>query len=188
MAARRDDPKWARWGLLAATFYLGVCGIQRLRVLAATRAVAAERSDPVDRLDAFPMLPANLVWRTVYGSNGELVVDEARAAWYGPTRTRTGGRLPKLTAQQVPAVSADPGARRAFEVWTWFTNGWVARSPDDDTEIIDVRYGNGASSTRPMWGIRLHPGQSPPVERVDHARNMDVGAMWRNLWDERETK
>ena len=188
LAARRADPKWARWGLLAASLYLGVCGIQRLRVTAAARTMAAERSDRVDRLDAFPILPANLVWRTAYESDGEIVIDEARAAWFGPTRTREGGRVPKLTLDQVQEARDDPRTQGAFETWVWFASGWVARSPQDDTEIGDFRYGNGASSTRPMWGIRLRPGESPPVERVDHSGEMDTGAMWRNLWDERTTK
>ena len=187
MAARRVSAKPARWGLLAAALYLGVCGVQRMRALDGARALAAEQGHSVERIDAFPMLPANVVWRVLYVNDEQLHALRVRTPWFSGTQAVHGDTVDRVDLGDLPEMARqDPKTRRAYEVFDWFSSGWLGRSPDDPAIIGDQRYSADPSSTKPLWGIRLRPEQDPAVsfEQLRGDSSKMLGKMMDNLFGE----
>jgi len=88
------------------------------------------------------------------------------------------GRASYVAGEAVPLLTRPPndpgmpvGLRerlgREFDRFSWFADGYVARSPQDPSVIADMRYTQAPQGTQPLWGIRLVPeGPNAPVEWV----------------------
>lgn len=186
-SARRADRgpagrRPARWALLLSSLYLACGFVQRSRVLDATRTLAASRGHTIERIDAFPSPPTNIVWRSIYQSQGEAHVALVRAPWWSAPTVREGESARVLTASDLPPeIADDPQTAHGFEVFQWFARGWVAWDPEHDDVVGDLRYGVQATSVRSMWGVRLRPGTAQPV--VGHRADMrrSLGRRWATL-------
>lgn len=164
LAARRVTMRPARLALLLSSLYLLLGFVQRSRALEAARGLAAARGHVVERIDAYPSPPTNLMWRTTYLSEGRVWVDGVRLPWWGPATTRAGGSVALATEPALPAaVRDDPRTREGFLVFHWFARGWVAWEPEHPDVVGDLRYGQRDTSTSSMWGVRLRPGETEAV-------------------------
>ncbi len=185
MAARRVATKPARIALLLSSLYLVFGLVQRSRVLAATRQLAADRGHTVERIDAFPAPPTNLVWRTIYLADGRVHAARARAPWWSAA-TVVPGESTALVTEPPPPIASDPATRRGFEVFRWFARDWVGWDPEHPEVLGDLRYGRVGGSVSSMWGVRLRPGEREPV--ASHRADMGgaMGQRWRELLGEAE--
>ncbi|HEX6158726.1 MAG TPA: hypothetical protein VF111_01085, partial [Thermoanaerobaculia bacterium] len=100
-------------------------------------------------------------------SGGQLHIDRIRVPWLGTPAYAPIARVPLARA-------SGPD----FERFSWFSDGWVARTPQDPTVIGDARYSLHTDAYEPVWGIRLNP-----TEWVDRtrARDVDVRGMWEEI-------
>ncbi|HEX7154623.1 MAG TPA: metal-dependent hydrolase [Thermoanaerobaculia bacterium] len=167
---------------LALTVVLLAGGyVQRERATIAQKRVALARGDQLQRGAVFPTIGNTLVWRSVYQTGaGALRIDRIRVPWFRRAQYATVTTEPLVTLE---AAGADPNVRREFARFAWFSDDWLARAPGDPTVIGDARYSLRNDRYDPVWGIRLHPGATPPVEWVNRTRNRDVGAaqLWREI-------
>ncbi|MCB9718143.1 MAG: metal-dependent hydrolase [Myxococcales bacterium] len=185
LAARRASMRPARLALLLSSLYLVFCFAQRSRVLAAVEAQAAERGHAVERIDAFPSPPTNLVWRTVYLSDGELWVDQVRVPWWSPAVLRPGGSIPLVTEDGLSdAMRADPEALAGFRLFRWFAREWVAWDPDRPDVLGDLRYGMREADLHSMWGVVLRPGTPRPVGAYRADMSKALANRWSDLMGE----
>lgn len=152
--------------LALAVAWLGAGFVQRERASAAQARLASTRGHRLERGAVFPTIGNTLVWRSLYRTGGTLHIDRIRVPWFG------GATYAAVTA--VPLVS---GSGRDFERFAWFSDGWVARAPDDPTIIGDARYSLRADAYDPVWGIRL-----APTEWVNRTRQREVALA--PLWAE----
>lgn len=184
LSARRVAARPAAVACLLAGLYLGWGGVQHHRALEAGRAWAQRRGDEIERIEAFPMIATNVVWRVVYESaDGRGHLARVRAPWLSPTELTPGDTVALLREDDLdPAVRDDPGAREAFSTFRWFADGWIARTPDDPSLIGDQRYSMRTASAQPLWGIRLRPGTDPPVSMVQNRG--DPRELASRLWRE----
>ncbi len=71
---------------------------------------------------------------------------------------------------------------REFDRFSWFADGYVARSPQDPSVIADMRYTQEPQGVQSLWGIRLVPErQKAPVEWVRTGtwdRRRDLRELW----------
>ncbi|MCA9711727.1 MAG: penicillin acylase family protein, partial [Myxococcales bacterium] len=183
-AARRLSARPARLALLLSSLYLLLGFVQRSRALEATRALAQRRGHAVERIDAFPSPPSNLVWRTTYLTEGRVFVDRVRVPWWGPAATRPGGSTPLLTEAELPAaIHDDARTLAAFRLFRWFAGGWVAWEPQHPDVVGDLRYGHeGDASVASMWGVQLRPGEAVPVSAYRAPMGEGLSARWDALW------
>ncbi|MCA9635097.1 MAG: metal-dependent hydrolase [Myxococcales bacterium] len=186
LAARRVSARPARIALVISSLYMAFCGLQRARVMAAQDVLIALRGETAVKADAYPSLANNVTWRSVYEADGEIHVDKIRAPWLGATRVIAGGEAPRVRLDELPAIAADPETRRAFELFAWFSDGWLARDPDDPTLIGDLRYALAPGDARGMWGLRLRPGGDPAVtwESGRGRERLDLGRAWTILFED----
>ncbi|HEX9984106.1 MAG TPA: metal-dependent hydrolase [Thermoanaerobaculia bacterium] len=167
---------------LALTVVLLAGGyVQRERATAAQTRVAAARGDQLRRGAVFPTIGNTLVWRSVYQTAaGTLRIDRIRVPWFGGAQYATVTSVPIVT---IEAAGNDASVRRDFARFAWFSDDWLARAPADATVIGDARYSLRNDRYDPVWGIRLHPGATPPIEWVNRTRKRDLGAgqLWREV-------
>lgn len=165
-AARRERRRPAVLALVWCAAYLAFGGIQHARAVAATRELAGRRGHAPERVDAFPGAFTNFVWRTAYQVGDRIHVDQARTPWWSRTRIRAGGSVHHPGREEVAtAVEGDPELLRAYDVFAWFTDGWVGADPSGPLAFGDMRYGQELDATRSMWGLELRPG-APAGQRV----------------------
>ncbi|MCH9681894.1 MAG: metal-dependent hydrolase [Deltaproteobacteria bacterium] len=180
LAARRLSMRPARIALLLSSLYMVLGFVQRARVLDATQQLATSRGHTVERIDAYPAPPTNLMWRTTYLSEGRVYISQARAPWWSPVRVRPGESV-ELVTEPPAAIAEDPATREGFEVFQWFARGWVGWDPKYPDVLADLRYGLVGGSASSMWGVQLRPGQSPAVQSHRGPMEDAMGPRWRDL-------
>lgn len=156
VAARRDRlrPLWivAAWCAL----YMGWGGVQHARAKAHAERLALRRGHVLERVEAFPGVITNVLWRTVYLSEGRIHIDAVHVPWVGSPTHREGGSVARVGPDEHAALAdGDPHMEHALGTFEWFTDGWVAEHPDDSNVLGDLRYGVAPASTTSMWGLRL---------------------------------
>lgn len=170
LSRRRRSPRPAMAALIASSAYLALGGVLHARALAAARGLAHDRGHALSRVEAFPVIPIDFVWRTVYRAGGRVYIDEARTPWFGATSTRAGESIPVAEAATLPTdVTADPRTRAAWETFVWFADGWVGHDPADPRRLVDLRYGLRTGGTASLWTLELRPGSATPV-RLEQQR------------------
>lgn len=135
---------------------LGV--IQRERAENMGLQIAESRGHKPLLLEAKPSFANILVWKIVYsvenGGGERLYVDAVRAGW--TLTDYQGGFVEKLDLQRdFPWLSTDSQQFRDVERFRWFSNDYLAVSPDHPNRIIDMRYSLLPNQIKGLWGVEL---------------------------------
>lgn len=180
--ALRRQRRWpAALGLAGVAAYTALAAWQQGRAFEAQAALAQARGQVIERGRMFPTLGNFFVWRSLYESGGRLYGDRIRAG--GALAWKPGATIELVAAPDLlPAELADANAVRDFRRFARFSDGWVARSPEQPEVYGDARYSLDSARFAPIWGVRLHPGALPPVEWVDFTRQNPP--LPRGLWRE----
>lgn len=182
-AVRRRSPRPALAALIASSAYLALGGVLHARAVTAARSLAEARGHVVARAEAFPVIPVDFVWRTVYRAGGRVYVDEARTPWFGATTIHSGDSVQIAETTSLPAdILADPRARTAWDKFQWFTDGWVGHDPSTSGRFVDLRYGLRTRGTESLWALELRPGTETPV--VLDQRRPDSSGFFASRWRE----
>lgn len=173
IAAVRRRPRAARYGVLFAMVYLSIGMVQRDRAAAALRQVAQVRGHAVERIAAKPSLFNLVLWRGLYETGDEIYVDAVRVG-FGLPKVYPGGRTQKFDPTEMPEeIPADSAQAHDIERFVHFSDGWVARHPDQPELLGDLRYGALPDSVYPIWGIRLNPERPDRHAPFVHLREAD---------------
>lgn len=176
--------KWASaalgWGVLCLA--AGVC--QHGRVLTAQQRLASERGHAVLRGRTMPTIGNNVVWRSLYEHEGRIFCDRIRVGWGGEISVREGTSLERAPVSGLSQAESAAEARQpAFERFSHFSDGWIARSPRDASVLGDVRYSLSSEAFDPIWAIRYTGSeQQPPFEWINRAKERRLNL--RELWEE----
>ena len=184
MALIRHSQKFSWCALGFATAYLGFGTIQHTRAARAQRQLAAVRKHTMQRSEVMPTLANNIAWRSVYLANGKIYSDRIRVGWFSRSSVREGSALPLLTTNEL-RTTEQVGNRihRGFTRFSWFTDGWLARSPVDETVIADMRYSRSTDAFDPVWGIRLtNIHDRAVIEWISRERDRRLNL--QQLWSE----
>jgi len=184
LAARQQRPVFARLGLLWACTYMALGIWQRNEAIEMGYALAATRGHQPVRLEAKPSFANILVWKTVYETADRYYIDAVRPG-FAP-RVFTGNSVQKLDVpRDLPWLDRRSQQAMDIERFRWFSNGFIARDPQNPARVIDIRYSMIPNELAPLWSIELRPGA-----RVDeHARYLvhrdgddnRAARMWRML-------
>ncbi len=162
-ASCRKSPLLARVALAWALIYPCVGLLQRDRVIAAGWALAKERGHQPIRLEVKPSFANIIVWKTVYETDQRYYVDAVRATV--STEHYPGDSVEKLdVARDLPWLDPESQQAQDIERFRWFSNGFIAKDPNNHYRLIDVRYSMVPNEVSALWGIEL----SPHAESRDH--------------------
>ncbi|HEX5514401.1 MAG TPA: hypothetical protein VFY81_08405, partial [Gammaproteobacteria bacterium] len=158
--------------------------LQRERALDVQTQIAASRGHEIVRGKVFPTLGNQLVWRSLYRAGDTFYVDRIRVPWAGTPHWTPGSSVPHLSeADLPPQAQADARVVRDFRRFSWFSDGWTARTPADPAVIGDVRYSLRTDAFEPVWGVRFHPGSQQTTEWVDRTgqRELSLAVIWSEI-------
>jgi len=94
-----------------------------------------------------------------------------------------GWSLPVVTPADLTSAERDRDRHHSFARFNWFSDGWVARKPADESVLGDMRYSLSTAAFDPIWGIRFTPTDAAmEVEWVN--RSPDLRIDIRELWNE----
>ena len=156
LAFARRQSNYARVALIYALIYLSFGVVQRERAESVALTLAKERGHIPTRLTVKPTIGNLYLWRSIYEYEGRYYVDAAQVGWSGvPVH---GSSVDKLdVASDYPWLPPDSIQARDIERFRRFSDGFIARDPDDDLMIMDVRYSMLPNELSPLWVIRLNP-------------------------------
>lgn len=163
--------------------YLGLGMVQRDRARDAQAVIADARMHEPPRRAVFPTIANLVVWRSLYQDGDSLYADRIRVPFFGSPEWTDGTSVARLELQDLDSsLRSSPRVRADFRRFSWFSDGWVARAPDDPDVIGDARYSLRTDAFQPIWGIRFHPGGGNDTEWVDRTRDRELSLS--DLWAE----
>ena len=170
----RRKPVLARVALAWAIAYPTLGLIQRTRAETVGWEIAASRGHDPLTLKAKPSFANLVLWKIVYEHDGKYYVDAVRVA--GKPRVFSGTSVPKLDLERdFPWLDHDTQQARDVERFRWFSNGYLARDPDNPNRITDIRYSFLPNQIAGLWSIQLSP-QARPDTHVSYEVSRDGGA------------
>ena len=164
---------FARAALIWVIVYLGFGLVQRDRAESAAWELAKSRHHAPSHVDAKPAFGTLLVWKIIYETDGHYHVDGIRLT--SKSTLYPGKAIPKLDlARDFPWL--DPVSQQAKDVerFRWFSNDFLAVSPDHPLRIIDARYSMLPNETNGLWMIELDP-EAGPNEHITYIHNTANG-------------
>lgn len=174
----------AKIGLVFAIAYIGFGVVQHTRAVAAQESLAESRGHVREKFEMMPTVGNNVVWRSLYRHEGNIHSDRIRVGWFSKAAVREGSSLPMIQLDDLSAAERARNAHRSFERFAWFSDGWVARNPDDARVLGDMRYSLSAQAFDPIWGIRFTDPAAPTevvwINRTSE-RKVDPGELWREI-------
>lgn len=161
IALRKVDRRWARAGFLIALTYLLLGFAQRERALDAQNLLLAERGHTATRREVKPTVLQIFVWKSLYESDGKFYSDAIRVG-LGPAKIYRGSGegIPKFNLSQMQVANAEIN-QFALDIkrFDWFSDGWVARVPNRESEnkivLGDIRFSMLPNEIDPLWGIEF---------------------------------
>ena len=156
VAAWRRRPSLARVACGWVLLYLLVGLAQRERAEAFGLSVAAARGHVPVSVAAKPAFGNLLLWKTFYEYDGAYYVDAARLGVV--PESFAGESVPVLDVRRdLPWLR--PGTTQARDVdrFRWFSDGFLARDPEHEGRLIDVRYSVVPNRIDALWGIEIDP-------------------------------
>jgi inner membrane protein len=174
----------ARVALVWAFTYMAMGLWQRNAAVEMGYALASERGHVPLRLEAKPSFANLLLWKTVYETQDRYYVDAVRAT-FSPA-IFPGDWVQKLDiARDLPWLDRQSQQARDIERFRWFSNGYIARDPNFENRVIDIRYSLVPNELAPLWSIELKPGAGTTdhaAYRTHRSTSGDEGAlMWQML-------
>jgi inner membrane protein len=138
--------------------YLGFGWLQRERAETLVAQAAAGRGHTIRQHTVKPTLGNLVLWRSVYLSDKEYVVDAARVGFFSVPVLYTGGAVRRVEPiDLVPPLTLNSIQAADVVRFAKVSDGWLARHPSRPDVIGDIRYSILPNSTRPLWGIEIHP-------------------------------
>ena len=164
----------ARLGLVLAAAYLSFGAWQHNNAGEATLRLAEQRGHRVDRFLVKPTLANQVLWRSVYESDGVFYVDAIRLGIFSDDRIYPGGQAKRFMLERdKPNLAADSALRHDIERFLYFSGDYVIADPDRENVLIDVRYSMLPSGLKPIWGIDMNAASSTQHAQFVNYRDRD---------------
>lgn len=164
--------------LCLAASYLAVGFNQRNQVYAISTELAEARGHQPQKVLVKPTLGNLLLWRSVYLNEGKFHIDAIRLnPFTGSTRIFKGESVAQFTLNEI-SVEANSVLYRDIERFSYFSDRYLARHPQQTNMLIDVRYANLPQLIHPLWGIRIN--ENKPHQHAEYETMRDRSIQTRN--------
>jgi len=156
LALRRASATPARVAIAAVVLYLGFGWLQRERAENFIEQAAASRGHDIRQHEVKPTLGNLLLWRSVYLTGQQFVVDAARVGLLSAPVLYPGGAVRRIEPiDLVPPLALNSVQAADVVRFAKVSEGFLARHPALPHVIGDLRYSMLPDSTRPLWGIEV---------------------------------
>ena len=180
-AAIKRNRMIAHAALAWVIIYTAVGIVQRERAETAGYELAKSRGHTPIKLESKPSFANIMVWKIVYSTQTTYYVDAVRV---GVNKSIIeGSQVDKLDIKKsFPWLDLNSQQAKDIERFRWFSNGYIALSPNFPNRIIDIRYSMLPNEIRGLWGIELNPSADVDEHisyKENHERNPEtVKKLW----------
>ena len=158
LAYRWRKAKLAQFGLLFCALYLVVGYVQKERANSVIQQVATQRGHTPTQHLVKPTFANILLWRSVYESDGRLYVDGVRMG--GDGKVYAGTSILKYDIERDnPNLDKASVLYRDMQRFSFFSQGYIAKHPERENVVADIRYSNQPDGLLPLWMIEFDPMQ-----------------------------
>ncbi len=173
----KAQPAVARVALLLVGGYLAVGVFQHHQAEVAARELAQQRGHMIARHVVKPTMANLILWRSIYESEGHFFVDAVRVTPLSSPRIYPGGEIAKFNAKRdLPQLEPNSAVAHDVSRFIRFSDDFVARDPDRQNLLIDVRYSMLPTSLVPLWGIEMPLSSQHRHSRFAHYRELSAAA------------
>ena len=161
---------WAKIALGWAIIYLCLGFIQNHRAEKVAREIVAQRSHHPEIISVKPSFGNLILWKIIYQHNDYFYID---AVNIGPKKEVFVGRKIKKLNKSDLSYFNDLAMiqKKDIDRFLWFSQDFVAINPQNEYELLDIRYSNLPNEIGGLWGIRLTPDL---VEHVEFVSNREL--------------
>ncbi len=144
-------------GVVWCVVFFSAAGLQHQRALEMAETLAQSRDHQTLRLDVKPSFANLAVWKVVYETDSHFYVDAVKPGLFS-ARIWEGDRILKYDqSRDFPWLKAGTQQELDVDRFTWFSDGFIALDPNNDGQLIDIRYSMVPNEIAPLWGIALSP-------------------------------
>ncbi len=169
----------ARIGLGLALGYAAMGAVNHHRAASVQQMMAQARGHAVEHARVMPLIGSILVWRSVYrDGEGMMHIDAVRTPFFGGSELLEGDALPLANRDEVIAATDDrTEAERVYDVFAWFSDGFLAQTGPGGNVLADMRYSMRLPGIEPLWGLQFQPDRvvrwrSPDRQREGRRRTI----------------
>lgn len=182
LSALKGKSTYAKAGLVWMAFYLSLGAWQNHRANQMGFELAHLRGHEPETIHAKPSFGNLYLWKIIYRYEGIYYVDAVRA---GLDPSILVGQSIKALDIKQDFTWLDPSSQQARDIerFRWFSKGYIAKDPDHDTRIIDLRYSFLPNEIKPLWFIELDP-KAGPETHVKFISNERAGKAERSKFIE----
>lgn len=179
-----DDRKGVLFGLLAAALFLGFNGLQHSRALETLIDYGHQHYQGIEKPRVFPQLTSSTHWRAVAYVQDQLMIADVETPLFHKSQVHLRACFPIFQWSNLPSeVSTAGQQRRDFEIFHWFTDGYVIVASHNPFILVDARYLWGHNPMMALWGIQLNSHQKhvsqvrmlPLEEGVEQNDHCNIG-------------
>lgn len=153
-AVYKKNVLFARIAFFYALVFLSSGFIQKQRAENALYTLAQQRGHQTERIRVKPSFANRHVWKLIYEYNGYYYVDAVKLVW--GTKIIPGTSIQKLNIKRdIPWLPENTQQAKDIERFRWFSDDFLAISPQNPDIIMDVRYSFLPNDIKLMWGIKL---------------------------------
>ena len=117
--------------------------------------IAEQRGHIVTRIKAKPSFGNLILWKIIYESDDQFYVDASNLLF---SNVIPGGSIKKLNLNEnFPWLKEESQQYKDVERFKWFSNDFLAVNPQNNNQIIDIRYSGIPNEIGGLWGIQLNP-------------------------------
>jgi len=155
VALFRQKQIYARLAFAYAVLFLSLGVIQNQRAQAAAIELAESRGHQIERMHVKPSFANRHVWKIIYEYDGRYYVDAVKLL--AEAEMIEGTSIQKLNIKRdFPWLPADSQQAKDVERFRWFSDDYLALSPQKKNFIMDVRYSFLPNQIKSMWGVELN--------------------------------
>ena len=180
---RKQKSTPAQIGLLLAGAYLLLGVFQHQRAYDLAEQLAVNRGHEIERLIVKPTMANNLLWRSVYESDGEFYVDGIRVGLLGGVQVYEGSRARRFVFERdMPELKTNSPLRHDIERFLYFSEDFVIADPTRENVLVDVRYSMLPTGLAPLWGIDLNVESATQHAQFVNYRDRSVDTRELFIW------
>tara|TARA_B110000091_G_scaffold56126_1_gene61584 strand:- start:110 stop:1105 length:996 start_codon:yes stop_codon:yes gene_type:complete len=149
---------YSKVGIAWAIIYLLMGIFLHNKAINVGKEIAEQRGHVITRIKAKPSFGNLILWKIIYETNDQFHVD-ATNLLFG--KIIEGESVKKLNLEKdFPWLKKNSQQYKDVERFRWFSNNFLAVNPQNENQIIDIRYSGIPNEIGGLWGVQLNSNKN----------------------------
>jgi inner membrane protein len=148
---------YSKLGIAWAIIYLLLGIFLHNKAINVGKEIAEQRGHVITRIKAKPSFGNLILWKIIYETNDQFHVDATNLLFH---KVIEGESIQKLNLEKdFPWLKEGSQQYKDVERFRWFSNDFLAVNPQNENQIIDIRYSGIPNEIGGLWGVQLNPNK-----------------------------